>query len=158
MISDSIIFCAGGNSEQMATIVTGLTTISTLYRHLFFGTNLPWPHEVFIEVLALRGEVCQQVNGIIDMTEVQSIRIFYVNFFWHRIPFIKDLLCRFDSWESGFFFFFFAQEMCLMSFNFLYWNFMSFHVKQVLTWLTSIYMSACRSIMRNYPVMLWIMI
>lgn len=70
MISDSIIFCAGGNSEQMATIVTGLTAISTVHGHLFFGTNLPWPHEVFIEVLALGGEACQQVNSIRDMTEV----------------------------------------------------------------------------------------
>lgn len=64
MISDSIIFLAGGNSEQMATIVTGLTTICAVHGHLFFGTNLPWPHEVFIEVLALGGEACQQVNGI----------------------------------------------------------------------------------------------
>lgn len=69
MISDSIIFFAGRNREQMATIVTGLTAISTLHGHLFFGTNLPWPHEVFIEVLALGGEACQQVKGITEMTE-----------------------------------------------------------------------------------------
>ena len=81
MISDSINFFVEGNSEQMATIVTGLTTISTVHGHLFFGINLPWPHEVFIEVLALGGEACQQVNGIRDMTEVQTIRLFYVNSF-----------------------------------------------------------------------------
>lgn len=68
----------------MATIVTGITTISAVRGHLFFGINLPWPHEVFIEVLALGGEACQQVNGIRDITEVQGIRIFYVNFFRHR--------------------------------------------------------------------------
>jgi len=79
VISDSIIFFAGGNGEQMATIVTGLTAISTVHGHLFFGTNLPWPHEVFIEVLALGGEACQQVNSIKDMTEVQSFRIFNAN-------------------------------------------------------------------------------
>lgn len=49
MISGSIILFAGGNSEQMATMVTGLTAISSRHGHLFFGTNLPWPHEVFTE-------------------------------------------------------------------------------------------------------------
>lgn len=77
MISDSIIFFAGGNSEQMVTIVTGLTAISTLPGHLFFRTNLPWPHEVFIEhwevKLANRSMASQ------DMTEVQSSRMFYAN-------------------------------------------------------------------------------
>lgn len=54
----------------MATIVTGLSTISAVHGRLFFGTNLAWPHEVFIEVLALGGEACQQVSGVRDMTEV----------------------------------------------------------------------------------------
>lgn len=49
MISDSIILLAGGNSEQMATMVTGLSAIWARRGRLFFGTNLPWPHEVFIE-------------------------------------------------------------------------------------------------------------
>lgn len=49
VISDSIIPLAGGNSEQMATMVTGLSAISARRGRLFFGTNLPWPHEVFIE-------------------------------------------------------------------------------------------------------------
>lgn len=49
VISDSIILLAGGNSEQMATMVTGLSAISACRGRLFFGTNLPWPHEVFIE-------------------------------------------------------------------------------------------------------------
>lgn len=70
MISDSIIFFAGGNGEQMATIVTGLSAISAARRRLFFATNLPWPHEVFIAVLALEGEACQQVSGTAEMTEV----------------------------------------------------------------------------------------
>lgn len=49
VISDSIILLAGGSSEQMATMVTGLSAISARRGRLFFGTNLPWPHEVFIE-------------------------------------------------------------------------------------------------------------
>lgn len=53
MISNSIIFFAGGNSEQMATIATGLAAIGTLRGRLFFGTNLPWLHEVFIEEVKL---------------------------------------------------------------------------------------------------------
>lgn len=88
MISDSIIFFAGGNGEQMATIVTGLSPISAVRGRLFFATNLPWPHEVFIEVLALGGEACQQVNGIIDMTEVRSFRIILNNPFRHRVRFL----------------------------------------------------------------------
>lgn len=79
MISDSIILLAGGNSEQMATMVTGLSAISARRPRLFFGTNLPWPHEVFIE----HGEVelVQQVNSITSRTEVQSGGMFYVNSF-----------------------------------------------------------------------------
>lgn len=75
----------------MATIVTGLTAISALHGHLFFGTNLPWPHEVFIEVLTPGGEACQQVSGITDMTEVQSISVVYANPFRHHNPSITDL-------------------------------------------------------------------
>lgn len=81
MISDSITFFARGNTAQMATIVTRFTMISSVRGHLFFGINLPWPHEVFIEVLAPGGEACQQVNGVRDMTEAHSLRIFYVNSF-----------------------------------------------------------------------------
>lgn len=110
VISDSIIIFGGGNSEQMVTIVTGLTPISAVHGHLFFGTNLPWPQEVFIEVLALGGKAFQQVNSIRDMTAAQSIRIFYVNSLWHHgTIFYKRLLCvlvfcQFDSLEGKRFF------------------------------------------------------
>lgn len=73
MISDSIILFVPGNSEQMATIVTGLPTISTVHGCLFFEINLPWPHEVFIEELAPGGEACQQVNGIKKSLKCQNI-------------------------------------------------------------------------------------
>lgn len=96
-ISDSIILFAGGNSEQMATIVSRLTTISNVHGDLFFVTNLPWPHEVFIEVLALGGEVCLQVNG---MAEVQGIAVFHVR------P-TKDLFCLlFFYWKFAYFAYF----------------------------------------------------
>lgn len=137
MISDSIIFFVGGNSEQMATIVTGLTMISTVHGHLFFGTNLPWPHEVFIEVLALGGEAYQQVNGIRDMTEVQCIRIFYGNSFWHHTT-IKDLLCplAFCQFDSSFFCV--AQEITCHFMLSEYWR----------GW-PNLYMSACRLLRKN---------
>lgn len=105
VISDSITFFARGNTEQMATIVTRFTMISTVHGRLFFGINLPWPHEVFIEVLALGGEACEQVNGIRDMTEAQSIRIFYVNSFWHQTPCINKR---------------FALSACILSVRFLW--------------------------------------
>lgn len=69
-------FSGRGNTEQMATIVTRFTLISTVRGHLFFGINSPWSCEVFIEVLALGGEACQQVNGIRDMTEAQASEYF----------------------------------------------------------------------------------
>lgn len=53
VISNSIIFFVGGKSEQMATIATGLITISIHRGRLFFGTNLPWLHEVFTKEVTL---------------------------------------------------------------------------------------------------------
>lgn len=53
VISNSITFFAGGNSEQMATIATGLTAISRLCGCFFSRTNSPWLHEVFIEEVKL---------------------------------------------------------------------------------------------------------
>lgn len=79
MISDSIILLAGGNGEQMATMVTGLSAISARRGRLFFGTNLPWPHEVFIE----HGEVELGNRSIALQTGLrsQSGGMFYVNSF-----------------------------------------------------------------------------
>lgn len=51
--SNSIIFFAGGNSEQMATIATGLVAIGTHRGRLFFRTNLPWLYEVFTQKVKL---------------------------------------------------------------------------------------------------------
>lgn len=68
VISHSIILHVGGNSEQMATMVTGLNAIGARRGRLFFGTNLPWPHEVFIE----HGEVELGSRSIALQTGLRS--------------------------------------------------------------------------------------
>lgn len=85
---------------------------------------------------------------------VQGIRIFYVNAFWHHPLTIKDLLCplafcQFDSWGREWFLLC-VQEICLTFFNSLFC--ISFHVKQVLTWLTNIY--RCQHVGRSGEIIL----
>lgn len=122
VISDSIIIFSGGNSEQMVTIVTGLTAISTAHGHLFFGTNLPWPHEVFIVVLAPGGEACQQVNSIRDTTASEYFMWtpFDSLYHFHKTWLCLLEFCQFDSSEWKWFFFVVLQEIYLMSSYFFY--------------------------------------
>lgn len=69
VISNSIIFYAGGNSEQMATIDTGLISISTHRARPFLRDKFTVASWGFHP----GGEVCQQVNGIRDTTDVQRV-------------------------------------------------------------------------------------
>lgn len=67
VISNSIIFFAGGNSKQMATIAMGLIAISRHRERLFLQDKFTVASWGFHQ----RGDACQQVNGIRDATDVQ---------------------------------------------------------------------------------------
>lgn len=71
-------------------------TISTVHGHLFFGINLPWPGEVFIEVLAPGGEAGKQIDGIRDITvQVRSINEYLMQSLYATVGFcLLYLQCR----------------------------------------------------------------
>lgn len=80
VISNSIIFFVGRNSEQMVTIATGLIAISTHCRRLFFGTNLPWLHEVFTQEvkLANRSMALETWQTSKECVSVKSLLLYYL--------------------------------------------------------------------------------